>query len=78
MSGKAAFQAAQLLRNNLDAAMERALAAEDRLEHLSEPERESLFRYIAELYRRKGDRESAKRYVQRLTEERQGDNIPKQ
>ena len=69
VSARAALQAAQLLQNNLDAALKRALVAEARMEHLTPDERESLLRYIVELYRRKGDRENAKHYVRRLVGE---------
>ncbi|MXX59803.1 MAG: hypothetical protein F4246_03155 [Rhodothermaceae bacterium] len=66
IAARAAFDASILLRNNLDAAIKYALMAEARLDALGASERNALTRYLAELYRRSGDRERAKVYIDRL------------
>lgn len=63
IAARAAFDAALLLRNNLDAAIQYAHMAEARMDTLEENERSALFRYLAELYRRNGDRERAIEYI---------------
>ena len=65
-AARAAFDASILLRNNLDAAIKYARMAEARLDALGGSERNALTRYLAELYRRSGDRERAKVYINRL------------
>ena len=57
------FDAALLLRNNLDAAIRYAHMAEARIDTLEQDERSALFRYLAELYRRSGDRQRAREYI---------------
>ncbi len=66
IAARAAFDASILLRNNLDAAIKYARLAEARLDALGGSERNALTRYLAELYRRSGDRERAKVYIDRL------------
>lgn len=63
IAARSAFDAALLLRNNLDAAIQYAHMAEARVETLEANERSALFRYLAELYRRNGDRERAREYI---------------
>ena len=63
IAARAAFDAALLLRNNLDAAIRYAHMAEARIDTLESDERSALFRYLAELYRRSGDRERAREYI---------------
>ena len=65
-AARAAFDASILLRNNLDAAIKYARMAEARIDVLGGSERNALIRYLAELYRRSGDRERAKVYINRL------------
>ncbi|MDE2770863.1 MAG: hypothetical protein OXI44_06775 [Bacteroidota bacterium] len=65
-AARAAFDASILLRNNLDAAIKYARMAEARIDALGGSERNALTRYLAELYRRSGDRERAKVYIDRL------------
>ena len=65
-AARAAFDASILLRNNLDAAIKYASMAEARLDSLGSGERNALTRYLAELYRRSGDRERARVYIDRL------------
>ena len=65
-AARAAFDASILLRNNLDAAIKYARMAEVRIDALGGSERNALTRYLAELYRRSGDRERAKVYIDRL------------
>ena len=64
-AGRAAFEVALLLRNNVDEALEAARRAEARMAQLERNEQKDLLRYMVELYRRKGDREQALRYVQK-------------
>ncbi len=64
-AGRAAFEVALLLRNNVDEALEAARRAEARMEQLEQKEQKELFRYMVELYRRKGDRERALYYVEK-------------
>ncbi len=64
-AARAALEVALLLRNNVDEALEAARRAEARLGQLPQDEQKDLFRYMVELYRRKGDREQALRYVQK-------------
>lgn len=64
-AGRAAFEAARLLRNNVDRALEAAHRAEARIKQLQRQEQKELLRYMVELYRRKGDREAALNYVQK-------------
>ena len=66
IAARAAFDASILLRNNLDAAIKYARIAEARIDALGGRERNALIRYLAELYRRSGDRERAKVYIDRL------------
>ena len=66
LSARAALQAAQLLQNNPEAALERALSAEQRREDLDREDQRRLTRYIVELYRRLGKREKARQYYDRL------------
>lgn len=68
ISARAALQAAQLLSNNPTAALERALAAEQRWTDLGQDDQQRLLRYIVELYRRVGEREMARKYFDRLEE----------
>ncbi len=68
ITARAAFDAALLLRNNLDAATQYAHMAEARMETLEQNERSALFRYLAELYRRNGDRERARKYIEYLAD----------
>ncbi|MCY3630841.1 MAG: hypothetical protein OXI05_09140 [Bacteroidota bacterium] len=63
IAARAAFDAALLLRNNLDAAIRYAHMAEARIDTLDQDERNALFRYLAELYRRNGDRHRAREYI---------------
>ncbi|MXZ16802.1 MAG: hypothetical protein F4069_00890 [Rhodothermaceae bacterium] len=63
IAARAAFDAALLLRNNLDAAIRYAHMAEARIDTLDQDERNALFRYLAELYRRNGDRHQAREYI---------------
>ena len=65
-AARAAFDVSILLRNNLDEAIKYAHAAEARIDALGGSERNALIRYLAELYRRSGDRERAKVYIDRL------------
>lgn len=65
-AARAAFDASILLRNNLDAAIKYARMAEARIDALGGSGRNALIRYLAELYRRSGDRERAKVYIDRL------------
>ena len=65
-AARAAFDASILLRNNLDAAIQYARMAEARIDALGASERNALTRYLAKLYRRSGDRERAKVYIDRL------------
>ncbi len=65
-AARAAFDASILLRNNLEAAIKYARMAEARIDALGGSERHALIRYLAELYRRSGDREQAKIYIDRL------------
>ena len=65
-AARAAFDASILLRNNLEAAIKYAHMAETRIDALGGSERSALIRYLAELYRRSGDRERAKIYIDRL------------
>ena len=65
-AARAAFDASILLRNNVDAAIKYARMAEARIDALGIGERNALTRYLAELYRRSGDRERAKAYIDRL------------
>ena len=67
MAGRAAMQAARLLSNNPDAALERALAAEERLDTLGPDEQKQLLKFIVELHRRLGDRDRARQYLSRLS-----------
>lgn len=64
-AGRAAFDVALLLRNNVDEALEAARRAEARIAQMERNEQKDLLRYMVELYRRKGDREQALRYVQK-------------
>ncbi len=64
---RAALDAALLLRNNLDEALQYAHMAEARIDALEPDDQEELFRYLAELYRRSGNRERAMEYIQYLT-----------
>ena len=66
IAARASFDAALLLRNNLNAALKYAHMAEARIETLDENDRTELFRYLAELYRRNGDRERARAYIGHL------------
>lgn len=66
IAARASFDAALLLRNNLNAALKYAHMAEARIETLDENDRTELFRYLAELYRRNGDREQARAYIGHL------------
>ena len=62
----AAYDAAILLVNNPVAALDRAHVADAGIDQL-DPERQvDLLRYMAELYRRTGDRDRARIYVERL------------
>ena len=63
IAARAAFDAALLLSNNLDAAIRYAHMAEARIDTLELDERSALFRYLAELYRRSGDRQRAREYI---------------
>ena len=63
IAARAAFDAALLLRNNLDAAIRYAHIAEARIDTLDHDIRNALFRYLAELYRRNGDRHRAREYI---------------
>ncbi|MCY4205127.1 MAG: hypothetical protein OXE92_05310 [Bacteroidetes bacterium] len=63
---RCAFDAALLLRNNPDAAIRYAHMAESRIEALNGNERSALIKYLAELYRRNGDRERAREYIMYL------------
>lgn len=65
LAAKAAFEAALLLKNNIDKALETAHRAEVRLAQLERNEQKKLLRYLVELYRRKGDRDTALNYVQK-------------
>ena len=65
-AARAAFDASILLRNNPEAAIKYARMAEARIDGLGDSERNALIRYLAELYRRSGDRERAKIYIDRL------------
>lgn len=65
-AARAAFDASILLRNNPEAAIKYAQMAEARIDSLGDSERNALIRYLAELYRRSGDRERAKIYIYRL------------
>ena len=64
-SARAAYQAAILLRNNVEAALGVALRAERAMEALELREQQALLRFLVELYRRKGDRERARLYVEK-------------
>ena len=66
LSARAALQAAQLLSNNPQAALDRAHAAERRMGDLRPGDQRRLLRYMVELYRRTGDRDRAREYFDRL------------
>lgn len=68
LSARAALQAAQLLSNNPEAALDRAMAAERRINDLSRDDQARLLRYTVELHRRLGDRDRAREYFERLGE----------
>lgn len=68
IAARAAFDAALLLRNNLDESIKYAHMAEANLDTLDRSERSILTQYLAELYRRSGDRERAREYIERLTD----------
>jgi len=65
---RAAFDVALLLRNNLEAAIKYAHVAEKRQKTLSDQEQVILIQYLAELYRKSGDRDRAKVYLNKLKE----------
>ena len=65
---RAAFDAAYLLHNNPKAAIRYAHQAEAGMELLNEKEQQALLRYLAELYRRVGNRDRAKEYITYLRE----------
>lgn len=67
---RAAFELAILLRNNLKEAIKYAHIAESRMDEFSDQEQRTLIQYLAELYRRTGDRDRAKKYIQDLRERR--------
>ena len=62
-AARAAFEAAWLLKNNIEAALEVALRAERGMAQMEIPEQKRLLRYLIELYRRKEDREQAMHYL---------------
>ena len=68
LSARAAFDAALLLRNNLDAATNYAHMAEDRRDRLDHDEHTALVQYLAELYRRAGNRERARKYLNQFSD----------
>jgi len=70
IAARSAFDAALLLKNNLNEAIRYAHMAEDRMDTLDESERSALIRYLAELYRRNGDRERAREYIMHLQSNR--------
>ncbi len=65
-AARAAFDVARLLRNNVDAALEAAHRAESRIAQMKAAERLELYRYLIELYRRRGERVEAMRYLQKF------------
>lgn len=66
ISARSAFDAALLLRNNLDEALRYAHIAEARKATLDVGEHSALMQYLAELYRRSGDRERARQYLDNI------------
>ena len=64
-SGRAALEAALMLRNNIEKALEVAERAEAKIAQLAPAEQKKLLRYMVELHRRRGDREAARRYVEK-------------
>jgi len=66
LSASAALEAAQLLSNNPQAALERAHVAERRMEDLRLEDQRRLLRYMVDLHRRMGDRDRAREYFDRL------------
>ncbi len=66
VAASAAFEVALLLRNNLEAAIKYAHLAEERRNSLSDQERLTLTQYLAELYRKNGDRDRARVYLDQL------------
>lgn len=65
LAAKAAFEAALLLKNNIEKALEAAHWAEARLAQLEGKEQKDLFRFMVELYRRRGDRGKALYYAEK-------------
>ncbi len=68
---RAAFDVAFLLRNNHGEAIKYAHMAEVGIDMLDRGERISLIQYLAELYRRTGDRERAREYILHLEDAKQ-------
>lgn len=64
-AGRAALEAALMLRNNIEKALEVAERAEEKMGQLEPAEQKKLLRYMVELHRRRGDREAARRYVEK-------------
>ncbi len=62
---RAALEAAHLLRNNIEEALKAALRAERHIAAMEPAEQRALLRYLVDLYRRSGDRDTAMRYVER-------------
>ncbi|MCY4232553.1 MAG: hypothetical protein OXE59_02255 [Bacteroidetes bacterium] len=66
IAARAAFDLSLLLRNNLEAAIKYAHLAEKRQDTLSDHEVMALTRFLAELYRKSGDRDRAREYINQL------------
>ncbi len=75
LSARAAFDVALLLRNNLDAAITYAHMAEKHRDRLDHQEHTALIQYLAELYRRAGDRQRARDYLNQFNDLKVGDSM---
>ena len=65
-AARSALEVALLLNNNVEAAHQVALRAVDRMDQLDENAQRQLLRFMVELERRRGNRESALRYLRNL------------
>ena len=65
-AARSALEVAVLLNNNVEAAHQAALRAENLIGRLNRKERRQLLRFMVELERRRGDREAALQYLQML------------